>query len=62
MTTCVFSLKDNVLTTVSGADAGEYPILDNYADVLISETAYHVKPFDLSISKIKDQTITMEIT
>lgn len=62
MTTCKFSVKNNQLTTISGADAGTYLIKDNYADIEISSTAYHRCPFNLSISKIDtNQDITMEI-
>jgi len=63
MTTCKFYIRDNKLTTISGADAGTYLIKDNYADILISGTTYHRCPFDLTISKIDtNQDITMEIT
>jgi len=62
MAECIFTLKDNKLITISGADAGSYAINDNYADVLISTVAYHVCPFNLTISKIFDNTITMQIT
>jgi len=63
MTTCKFYIRDNKLTTISGADAGTYLIKDNYADIEISSTAYHRCPFDLTISKIDtNQDITMEIT
>jgi len=62
MTTCKFSVKNNQLTTISGADAGTYLIKDNYADILISGTTYRRCPFNLSISKIDtNQDITMEV-
>ena len=46
MTDCVFTLKENKLTRVSGADAGTYMINDNYADIAISSTEYRTKVFD----------------
>ena len=49
---CLFYIKDNELTTISGADAGTYPILDNHANILISATAYQIKPYDGAYCKI----------
>ena len=63
MTTCVFRLYDDKITTVSGADAGTYKIVDNFSDILISGVTYHKCPFDRSIAKNNaDGTITMEVT
>lgn len=61
-TTCKFYIRNNQITTISGADAGTYLIKDNYADILISGVTYHKCPFDLRISKIDvKQDITIEI-
>jgi hypothetical protein len=43
---CVFSIKNGVLTTISGADAGSYAILDNHANILISEVEYQIQPYN----------------
>ena len=62
MTDCVFTFKDNQITTVSGADEGTYIITDNFADVLISGVTSHVCPFDRRIAKNNaDGTITITI-
>jgi len=62
MTTCIFYMTDNKLTTVSGADSGTYVVRDNYADILISGVTSHLCPFDMSISKISNsQTYTIEV-
>ena len=63
MTTCKFYIRNNQITTISGADPGTYLIKDNFADILIIGATYHRCPFDLAISKIDvNQDITMEIT
>ena len=63
MTQCVFTFLDNKITTVSGADAGTYKIVDNFADILISGVTYHKCPFDRRIAKNNaDGTITVEVT
>ncbi len=60
--TCKFYMRDNQLTAISGADAGDYPVHDNYADILIDGVASHVSPFDRTISKIDtEQVITIEV-
>jgi hypothetical protein len=59
--TCVFTLKDNELTTVSGADAGSYLIEDNYANVLISAVEHHFCPFDLRYVKFNNNKITVNL-
>ena len=62
MTTCVFTFKDQKITTVSGADAGTYKIVDNFANILISGVTYSRCPFDRRIAKNKaDGTIIMEV-
>ena len=62
MTTCVFTMTDNKLTTVSGADVGEYVVRDNFADILISGVTSHICPFNMAISKISNsQTYTIEV-
>ena len=63
MATCKFYMRDNKLTTISGADAGSYMVNDNYANIKIAGVTYRRSPFDMTISKIDtNQTITMEIT
>ncbi len=59
MTTCVFELTDNKLTTVSGADAGTYPVTDNKAEIVISGVTSVVNPFENAT--VKDSQITVEI-
>lgn len=44
MTTCIFSLTDNKLTTVSGADAGTYEVINNSADIVIGGVTSAVNP------------------
>ena len=61
MTTCVFYMRDNKLTTVSGADPGTYMVKDNYADIVIGGLTSHVSPFNLSISKINNENYTIEV-
>jgi hypothetical protein len=61
MTTCVFTMCNNQLTTVSGADEGTYLLKDNSADILISGVTSNVRPFDLAISKINNETYTIEV-
>ena len=43
---CLFSMQNGVLTTIDGADAGEYAILDNHANILIGEAEYQIYPYD----------------
>jgi hypothetical protein len=59
MTTCVFTLANNKLTTVSGADAGTYVVTDNKADIDISGSPTTVNPFENSTCS--NNTITVEI-
>ncbi len=62
MTDCKFYLRDSKLTTISGADAGDYMINDNYANILISGVTYRRSPFDMTISKIDTkQQITITV-
>lgn len=62
MTDCVFRFSDNKITTVSGADAGTYKIVDNFSDILIAGVTSHVCPFDRRIAKNNaDGTITITI-
>jgi hypothetical protein len=63
MTDCVFRFSDQKLTRVSGADAGTYKIVDNFANILISGVTSRVCPFDRRIAKNNaDGTITISIT
>jgi hypothetical protein len=43
---CIFVLTNNELVTVSGADAGTYPIHDNKCNILISATEYQIYPLN----------------
>ena len=43
---CLFSMQNGVLTTISGADAGEYGILDNHANILIGAVEYQIQPYN----------------
>jgi hypothetical protein len=62
MTTCVFTLADNQLTTVSGADAGTYMIVDNKADIVISGSTSSICPFQKPYFQgASDNQITVEI-
>ena len=49
---CIFYIRDNKLTTVSGADAGDYAISDNHANILISAVEYQIKSFDGAYCKV----------
>jgi len=46
MTTCVFRIDNNKLTTVSGADAGSYEINNNEADIRVSGVSFPIYPFN----------------
>lgn len=62
MTACKFGFSNNKLTTISGADAGNYEIIDNYINVVISGTTTKVYPFDPdNITDITNNTITINI-
>ena len=43
---CLFSMQNGVLTTISGADAGEYAILDNHANILIGTVEFQIQPYN----------------
>jgi len=63
MTTCVFGFTNNILTTISGADAGSYTIKDNSANILISAVTYTVNPFDTNkVLGFTNNVLTIEIT
>ena len=62
MTACKFSIKENALTTISGADAGTYAIKNNIANILISAVTSSINPFDTNkVTDITDNTITINI-
>jgi hypothetical protein len=59
---CKFTIKDNQLTTVSGADAGTYSIKNNYADVLVGAITHRIYPLDMNyITHITNNEITINI-
>lgn len=59
--TCVFYLKNNALTTISGADAGTYLIEDNFAAVKINDAVHEFNPFDLRYVKFNNNFITVNL-
>jgi hypothetical protein len=61
-TTCKFYMRDNKLTTISGADAGSYLLQDNYANIAVGGVVYRRSPFDMTISQFdSDGNIIMKI-
>jgi hypothetical protein len=46
MTVCKFHINNNKLTAISGAEAGDYEIVNNSIDVIIGEDTTKIYPFD----------------
>lgn len=62
MTTCIFELTSNKLTTVSGADAGTYESINNKSDILIGGVTSSINPYDKAyLTLVSNSQITDEI-